>query len=126
MDFEEKAIEFAQEQTKQFISLASAIPALMITFSKDFVSPLAPTVKNFAFYSWGFFLMSVFFGLLTLMALTGALANRAAAQIQASAEKSTFSKIPLIPSNARVYAAIQVITFFIGLVLVVIFGWKAS
>ena len=60
------------------------------------------------------------------MALTGALANRAAAQNQGGAGKSTFPNLPLISLNARIYAAVQVIAFFIGLVLVVVFGWKAA
>lgn len=122
MNSEEKALDFAQDVTKQFLALASAIPLIMITFSKDFLIAVATEAKSYALISWAFFLLSVFFGLLTLMALTGTLARRAAAS---SADNSSPGPgtTAIMTSNVRIFAALQITTFFIGLMLVVIFGW---
>jgi hypothetical protein len=116
MDADKQSFEFARDVVKQVMGLSSAIPALMITFSKDFVSNLPQEVKYIAFWSWGFFLASVLFGILALMALTGVLAERV---------KSNSTNGILKP-NVRILSGIQIVLFFVGLALVVIFGWKAS
>ena len=116
MDADKQSFEFARDVVKQVIGLSSAIPALMITFSKDFVSNLPQEVKYIAFWSWGFFLGSVFFGILTLMALTGVLAERVEANSTAG----------ILKLNVRIFAGVQIALFFIGLALVVYFGWNAA
>lgn len=123
MDAEEKSLDFAHEVTKQFLSLATAVPALMITFAKDFVSPLGANVKVYAFWSWGCFLLSVLFGLLTLMAMTGLLAERA--KLGPDAMPAAGHGLAM-RSNLRWFAGIQIVVFFVGMVFVVIFGWKAA
>ena len=47
-----KAFEFAQDTTKQLITLATAIIALTITFAKDFVVNVEPSIKIYVFFSW--------------------------------------------------------------------------
>lgn len=119
MDIEDQSFAFSRDVVKQVITLSTAIPALMITFAKDFVSNLPPDVKSIAFWSWGLFLASVFFGLLTLMAITGVLAKRVG-------EQSESSDKGILSPNIRLFAGIQIGLFFVGLALVVYFGWKAA
>lgn len=109
-----KAFDFAQESTKQFIALSSGIIALTITFSKDFIKSVPPEVRLLALCAWGFYLVSVFFGLWTLLALTGTLEPS-----KGEAKPSIRGKNITIPSG------LQILTFFVGLVLTAIFGARA-
>ena len=106
------AFEFARDTAKEFLTLATGIIALTITFSKDFVRTVPPSARMFAVLSWGAFLLSVFFGLLTLMALTGSLEKQ--------------KEFSIYDSNIRLPAGAQILTFFAGLVLAVVFGIKAT
>ena len=104
------AFEFARDSTQQLITLATAIVALAITFSKDFVGTVNPWAKCFAIASWGAFLFSVFFGLWTLLALTGSLAD-------ASAESPTIRK-----PNVTTPSLLQIGAFALGIFLTLVFG----
>lgn len=119
MSIEKQSFDFARDIIKQVIALSSTIPALMITFSKDFVTNLPADVKCIAFWSWGFFLSSVFFGILSLMALTGILASKVK-------NNNGSKKNGILKPNLRLFAGIQITLFFIGLFLVIYFGWKAA
>ncbi len=109
------AFEAARDTTKQLITLASAIIAVTITFSKDFVHSVEKSDRIFALCSWGAFLASVFFGVWTLMALTGSLAAKPPEGTE-SATASIYGLNILIPS------AMQMLSFMAGLLLVVIFA----
>ena len=110
----EKAFEFARESTKQIITLSTGIIALTITFGKDFAINVAPSARPLALWSWGLFLLSVFFGLWTLLALTGTL------------EPIKSQTIPSIRGrNITIPSALQILTFFAGLVFTVIYGANA-
>ena len=111
-----KAFDFAQESTKQFITLATGIITLTITFSKDFIISVPPGARCFALASWLCFLASVFFGLWTLLALTGTL------------EPGTVASTPpsIRGKNIAIPSALQILTFFAGLLLTVVFGLKAT
>lgn len=104
------AFESARDATKQFLTLATGIIALTITFSKDFIGPDAHS-KMLALLAWGMLLLSVLFGLWTLLALTGTL--------EAKRENS---QISIRGRNVTLPASLQVVTFFVGLVLTVVFG----
>ena len=106
-----KAFDFAQDTTKQLITLATGIIALSITFAKDFLGHVSDAARGWALASWGAMLVSIFFGLWTLLALTGSLQPND----------------PSIPSSTRgtnvvIPAALQILTFFVGLALIVVFG----
>lgn len=108
MDDEIKtAFEFARDSTQQLITLATGIIALAITFSSDVVENPSSTAKLLAGLSWGALLLSVFFGLWCLLALTGTLADGGT---------SIRSRNITIPS------ILQILTFVGGLVLTVVFG----
>lgn len=112
-----KAFEFAQDATKQFTTLSTGMIALTITFSKEFLGPAATEDRDLALWAWAAFIASVFFGLWTLLALTGTL------------EPVSKGGEPPAPSirqpNITIPSALQIITFFAGLVLTVLFGARS-
>jgi hypothetical protein len=65
----EKAFEFAQEATKQLITLATGVIALTITFLKDVLG--TDGSAGFLQAAWVLYLVSIVFGVLTLLNLTG-------------------------------------------------------
>jgi len=110
-----KAFEFAQESTKQLLGLASAIIALTITFAKDFGGSAHPEARVYALISWGAFLASVLFGLWTLLALTGTLEP-----------KQNGPPVSIRGKNITIPSVLQILTFFVGLLLTVVYGVKAA
>lgn len=67
----QKAFDFAQDVTKQVLTLATGIIAVTITFFKDFALHAPGAAKALMAWSWVLYLASVIFGLWTLLALTG-------------------------------------------------------
>jgi hypothetical protein len=114
MDDQTKAaFDFARDCTKQLITLATGIITLEITFKKDFVGPLPDGVHIYALLSWIAFLLSVVFGIWTLLALTGTL------------ETSKNVPVSIRGKNVTIPSILQVIWFVLGLGLTVLFGVKA-
>jgi hypothetical protein len=67
----EKAFEFAQEATKQLITLATGVIALTITFLTDVVKTAPAGSAVFLQTAWVFYFVSIVFGIFSLLALTG-------------------------------------------------------
>jgi hypothetical protein len=109
-----KAFDFAQESSKQVISLSTGVIALSITFSKDFLQHVSSTARVFALWSWGAYLAAVLFGLWTLLALTGTLDAKAGVPVS------------IRGWNVVLPASLQILAFVLGLVLSVIFGIVAT
>jgi len=113
-----QSFEFARDTTKQLLTLATGIIALMITFAKDFVQSVDETARLFALLSWGLYLLSVIGGLWTLLALTGTLEA-----------KDDSVPVSIRGSNVTLPATIQILSFLVGLGLTVfteIAGWGPS
>lgn len=106
------AFAFAQDCTKQIITLATGVIALEITFSKDFVGALAASSRVYALLSWLSLLLSVIFGVWTLLALTG--------ELERKEEKSEPPSIRT--GNVTLPAIAQILFFIVGLGLTVVFG----
>jgi len=115
-DQRQKAFDFAQETSKQLISLSTGIIALTITFGKDFVKGVHGFPRALAIVAWVLLLASIGFGLLTLMALTGSLEPKPGDSAPASIRES----------NVTGPAIVQVVLFFLGLVVAVLFGVFAA
>ena len=109
------AFEFARDTIRQFLTLAIGIITLTITFLKDLVASVSDDIRAYVLFSWGLMLLSVFFGLISLMALTGSLEK---------VNRDNY-KPSIRSKNITMPAALQIISFFLGLVFVVIFGVKA-
>lgn len=112
---ERKAFDFAQETTKQLLTLATAIFALTLTFIKDVASgEEGKEALGWLHWGWGLYIASIAFGVLTLMMLAGNL------------EKPHGGQRPSIyGANIVVVAILQVIAFGVALVLTAVFGIKA-
>ncbi|MDQ3986134.1 MAG: hypothetical protein M3280_06505 [Actinomycetota bacterium] len=110
----EKAFDFAQDTTKQLITLSSAILALTITFVTELVGDVEGWPKYFVGASWILNIVSIVCGLLTLMALTAELEPK---------DPSTSPPMPSIRSSSVVSTAVfQVITFLAATTALVIFA----
>jgi uncharacterized membrane protein len=106
-----KAFDFSADLTKQLITLATGIITVTITFSHDFIKNPDAAPKGLAYTAWYFFLASIFFGILTLSALTGNLDAKVK-----STEPSIFK------ANILIFSIPQFITFFTGLVYTILFA----
>ena len=113
-DAEKTAFEAARDSTKQLLSLATGVIALTITFSKDYIGSGVPG-RWLALSSWGLFLLSAFFGLWTLNALTG---NAGAVRPK--------SWLSIRSPNVTIPAGMQVLTFLLGLVMTVSYAGSAT
>jgi hypothetical protein len=111
-DWGQRAFDTVTEITKQVLTLATAIITLSITFAKDFATHASAGAKDTLAWGWGFYAISILFGLLTLMASAG---NQ-----QRGADQGT---APTINSgNLRWMGGIQLIAFFVAIVLTVAAG----
>lgn len=112
-DRRKRAFDFAQETTKQVITLSTGVLALTITFLKDIAKDAPEGATVWIHWAWGLYLASVFFGMVTLMTLTGNLER-------AEGTPSIYARNIVVPS------AIQILTFVAGLALTLVFGVKAT
>jgi hypothetical protein len=108
-----KAFDFAQDTSKQQITLATGVLALTLTFVKD-IAP-ADTSRTTLQFAWILYVVSVLAGVATLMALTGNVADE-----DGTGGDSIYS------AGIKLFAIVQVLTFVAALGLTVWFGFKAA
>jgi len=117
-----KAFDFASESTKQLIALSTGVIALTITFSKDIAradaaEKIAPHTKWVLFIAWAVYLLSILFGVLALLNLTGNLEPK--------------QKAPPVPAptiwapGVRRFSVAQILMFLTATGLVIIFGFMS-
>ena len=101
-DLQIKSFDFAADVAKQLITLATAIITVMITFSKDILGTNSHYIA-WLLSSWILFLLSIVFGIFTLMALTGVLAQSQKTQnIEDRKELENFNNSGMhIPADTR-------------------------
>lgn len=105
-----KSFDFAQELTKQLITLSTGIIALTITFRKDIVGANGDGETALLEIAWIALILCIVFGVGVLMTLAGNLE----------------SKAPTIyASNTKMFATAQVLTFIGGVALIVAYGFTA-
>lgn len=105
------AFDFARDSTKQLITLGTGIVALSVTFLKDVISQPTFFEKTVLISSWILFLISIGFGVFTLLALTG--------NLQPSREEKEPS---IYASNVTLMSSCQILVFLLALTLTVLFG----
>ena len=110
----DKAFDFAQDATKQLIALSTGVIALTISFLKDVVKEAPPASQKYIQIAWVLYLISVVFGIATLLSLTGNLGK------QESAAKTIYAL------DTRIASALQIVTFLAALTLTLVFGIKAT
>lgn len=111
MDYQDKAFDFALSTTKQVVSLSTGFLVLSITFLDTIVSDVGEEAQLILQFSWGFFLISIITGVITMMAMTGNL-GKVKYGGSLSVYEGSFNK----------FAIIEMTSFLIGVLLVVVFG----
>lgn len=120
-----KAFDFAADLTKQLMTLATAILALIITFSKDFLAPSSPTpsgnlgsivippdVKDWLIKSLAAFVISIFLGIIAYGQFTRVLQE---------------DDVPTVnDASTQICAVLQWIAFLTGLVFGGIYVWNVA
>ena len=124
-DLQIKSFDFAADVAKQLITLATAIITVMITFSKDILGTNSHYIA-WLLSSWILFLLSIVFGIFTLMALTGVLAQSQKTQnIEDRKELENFNNSGIYKCNVRWFEGMQIFLFIIALLLSIIYGYKS-
>lgn len=116
MNFREKSFDFAADVSKQLITLSTAIITVTITFSKDILGGVTDTNKYWLLAAWGMFVVTIFFGVWTLMALTGSLEP---------IEGNDTDNPSINSKNIRIPACLQVFFFIVALILTIVYGFKS-
>lgn len=106
-------IAFAADTTKEFIAFSTAILTLTATFAKDtfLADRTSPPVA--LGISWIMYLLCVFFGLWTLMALTG------------EAASPDGGRPDIYGTNVARPAGLMAVSFVIGLCFTTAAAWAA-
>jgi hypothetical protein len=112
MTYAELAFQFAKEVSTQLITIASALIGVSVTFIKDFRTESTSWLR----LSWAFYILSIAFGIWTLMALTGALESLAA-------PARIFDRFP---TSVRWPAIVQIGAFLLATIFLTVFGWRHS
>lgn len=118
MDNTEKAFDFALSTTQQVVSLSTGILALTITFLNDSALDTEGNTRIFLLASWLLLMISVIFGVLTMMALTGRL-DPSRNEENPSCDEEDPS---VYEGSIRDLSIIQMSTFLLGVLSTVIFG----
>jgi hypothetical protein len=104
----EKAFSFAQDAVRQMITLSTAIFTITLTFRKDIAPPHADL--TLLEIGWFMYLVSVLFGMCTLMNLAGNIAQ----------PTRTINS-----TGVRLFAILQSLAFLAALILTLLFGYTA-
>ncbi len=101
-----KAFDFAADLTRQLITLSTAIIAAVVTFyDKTGQASLQNSKLSYSLYAY---LISIVFGLLALMALTGTLGKD--------------EQPDIYKTNIRLVSGLQIVFFLIATLLIILIG----
>lgn len=101
------SFQFAKETVTQLLTLATGMIGISVTFSKDVRSRIKSGERTLLFRSWIVLLVSVVFGVWTLLALTGTLTQPKVSDDAIYGFNVTF------PSIA------QILSFLIGVLMLI-------
>lgn len=110
------SFSFAGDVVKQLIALSTAIVTLCVALTdKLFSSEAAQSHSIWLLVALGLFVLSILFGLLTMMAMTGTLGK------PKKAEDTDVNKGTIYQGNIRSLMLCQLATFFLAIILAVVF-----
>jgi hypothetical protein len=118
-----EGLKSAAEVAKQLISLSTGVVALTVTFLEKIVTKDVPrTVPPLLKWACGGYGLTIFFGCLTLMAITGTFSayDRKANDLPLNAYQAR--SVEGHESNIRIPALAMVLCFVISLVLTILTG----
>lgn len=107
----ELPFQLAKDVSVQVITVASALLTVSVAFMKDFDAKAVGALK----LSWLFLVLSILGGVLALMAITGQVAQVAA---------QPMPKFTAFERSVRIYAGTQLISFFLAMTCLAVFGIK--
>jgi Ca2+/Na+ antiporter len=116
----ELAYSYAQEVSKQLLTLSTAVFALTLTFDEK-IAKSATAGRAWLEIAWGCYLGSIFFGIVVLMTLAGHIAEPPTEE--AGGEEVAADSI--YSAGIRISGAIQIVLFFIALTFTFVYGVKA-
>jgi len=111
----QKSFDFAADLVKQLITLSTAIIAITVTFAKDIFGISGNCVSEWLVASWVTFFICIFFGIWTLMALTGTL----------NPPNQTQESPTIQGANCRIPAGLQILSFLLGLAFTITYAVKS-
>jgi hypothetical protein len=109
----QKAFDFASDSTKQLITLSTGVLALTITFNNDIVGGDPGQASLILFGAWFLYLVSIIFGIWTLLALTGNLEPTGTHENTAPSIRT---------GNVTLPSILQISAFLLATLATVIFG----
>jgi hypothetical protein len=108
-----KSFDYAQDVTKQVLTLATAVVTITVSFLKDIVTEAPGDARTVLYFSWALFALSILGGIATLLNLTGRVA-----EVESSTEGIKAFAI-------RFFSLVQLISFFLAFACIVYFGARA-
>jgi hypothetical protein len=102
--------EFARDLTNQLITLSTGLLAFTVTFSKDLLKNLSKRLLYLLGGAWVLHVLSIGFGIFTIMTLTGTLLA------------ATDKHHPKMGDNVLIAAELQQTTFVAGTLLLAVYG----
>ena len=114
-ELRKKAFDFASATVKQLITLSTALIALSITFRGNFEQAGNEVLLLIC---WISFFVSVLFGIMTLMALTGTLEK-------CTEEGDNKIKLSIYGANVKRPSGLQILFFLLGLLFLGIYGGQS-
>src|SRR5690242_15711220 len=112
MDRVQLGFNFAKDLATQLITLSTGLLALSATFTKDIFNKRPSSSERFLKTAWVSLVVSIVFGVWTFSALTGTLMPVGPSNMP--------SLVSGFGGNVRVPAALQVATFLIGTVVLLL------
>jgi hypothetical protein len=106
----EKAFDFAQESTKQILSLSTAILTITVAFQSDIVGQVPGGDRWALKVAWIAYMIAILGGLLTLLNLAGNL------------ERPTGGQPSIYSYGIIVFSILQLVAFGVGVVFTLWFG----
>lgn len=116
MDGSLAGFQSTNDLAKQLITLSTGSLALSITFTKDIIKSAVPVVTWPLKIAWVAWLLSVCFGIWTMMAVTG--------MVFKITEKTGVSESVTYGENVSIPALLQILMFVVGIVLLIVHGAK--
>lgn len=107
------AFEFAKETVCQLLTLATALIGVSVTFAKDLKPAANNSDRKWLGWAWGILLISVVFGIWTLLALTGSLG------------RGQDSPSVIYETHVTMPSMLQIVTFLVGVLLLIVHAFKS-
>jgi hypothetical protein len=120
-----QTIEFTSQTVQLVLSLATGALALSITFAKEITPNIPLSTRRYLIIAWFFYVLSIPFGIATMMALTGQLTGIDQLLLQANPQNLS-TLLPSIESNTVLFpATLQFMSFFLAIFFTFLYGVRS-